>query len=756
MRRISPRFTQIIVVAVLVMISSHPLLATTPLHFWSQRFGSTSADGGQRVVVDASGNIIVVGYFGGTVDFGGGGLVSAGATDIFVAKYTANGTYKWSKRFGSTGADEAHGVTVDAAGNVFVTGYFSGTVDFGGGGLSSAGGWDIFVAKFNANGVHQWSKRFGSTGNDLAKTVSADAAGDVCFTGYATGPVDFGGGVLPAGGSFDIILVKLSPSGAHLWSKRFGTNAIDEGEGAAFDPTGNVVLIGYFQTQIDFGGGVLTGIGGNDIGLAKFDANGAHLWSQRFGSVQDDIGVGIATDTAGNVLVTGLFNLTVDFGGGGLVSAGARDIFVAKFDANGAHQWSQRMGGTNDDISFSAAVDDSGNVFISGATGINVTLAKYTVNGAQEWSQQFTIGLGYGIAVDASGNPVATGEFSSTIDFGGGVLTSAGGNDVFLVKYGAGVDEKPDITSIVDVGNDQGREVKIAFLPSGYDSPGTPLPIVQYEAFRRDDALPSAALTTASAPRISDAASLPTQWVYVGAVPAHGETDYKMLAPTAADSTISQGSYYTTFFIRAATADPFTFFDSAPDSGYSLDNLAPATPSNLAYTPGALSWHESKDADFDYFSIYGSASGAFDESAVLIDYTIGTSLDVSTSPFTYYFVTATDFSGNEGPPARINTLSGVDDTPPIHSFTVAAYPNPFNPGTTLRYRVPSRGRVSVSVFDVHGAMVIRLIDTERSAGSYSVRWEGTDARGVPVSSGAYFVKIQFGNETRTMKIVLLK
>ena len=112
--------------------------------------------------MDGSGNVFVTGIFSGTVDFGGGNLVSAGSVDIFVAKYNANGVHQWSKRLGGTGGEIGQAVAVDGSGNVVVTGDFSGTVDFGGGNLVSAGSSDVFLAKYNASGVHQWSKRFRS------------------------------------------------------------------------------------------------------------------------------------------------------------------------------------------------------------------------------------------------------------------------------------------------------------------------------------------------------------------------------------------------------------------------------------------------------------------------------------------------------------------------------------------------------------------------------------------------------------------
>jgi len=259
--------------AIAVAITGAILWATNApaqIHHWSQRFGSTGNDQGRGIAADALGDVLVAGHFTNTVDFGGGDLVSAGGGDIFVAKYDAAGVHQWSQRFGSTGDDTARAAAVDGSGNVLVTGFFVDTVDFGGGDLVSAGGWDIFVAKYDAAGVHQWSQRFGSAADDLGVAVAVDGSG-------------------------------------------------------------NVVLTGNFQGTADFGGGDLVSAGEQDIFVAKYNSAGVHQWSQRFGSVTTDFGQGVAGEGSGNVLVTGYFSGTVDFGGGNLVSAGSLEIFVAKY-----------------------------------------------------------------------------------------------------------------------------------------------------------------------------------------------------------------------------------------------------------------------------------------------------------------------------------------------------------------------------------------------------------------------------------------
>jgi hypothetical protein len=228
-----------------------------------------------------------------------------------------------------------------------------------------------------------------------------------------------------------------------------------------------------------------------------------------------------------------------------------------------------------------------------------------------------------------------------------------------------------------------------------------------------------------------------------------------MVAPTQADSTIADGMYRTKFFIRAATDDPSVFFDSPVDSGYSLDNLAPGIPTNFVYSAGTLAWDESAAADFDYFSVYGSNTDSFG-AATLIDYSVAPSRDVSTDIYNYYWVTATDFSGNEGKPAKVSPLTGAGDGPRAHVLSISAFPNPFNPETTVRYTVPSRGPVELAVYDLRGEHVVTLIDREHEAGAFTASWNGRDSGGRAVGSGVYFAKLESQKTVRTYKLVLLK
>ena len=441
----------------------HPAVGQDFSHIWSQRFGDQSNQWDTRVAVDVSGNILATGYFEGTVDFGGGALVSAGERDIFVAKFNGNGTHLWSKRFGDSAPNQrGFDIACDECGNVIVTGWFEGTVDFGGGPLTSAGAEDMFVVKFDVDGNHLWSKRFGDAGiHQAAGSVAVDTWGNVIVTGWFQGAVDFGGGLLTSAGTYDVFVAKFDPAGNHLWSKRFGDANWQWATDVAVDGAGNLVVAGAFHGIVDFGGGPLTSAGFGsegleDIFMVKFDPAGYHLWSKRFGDADSQTGAYVAVDESGNIFSSGGFFGVVDFGGGALVSAGdgTSDIFMVKFDPAGNHVWSQRFGDDDDQPGGEVVVEASGTVVVQGdfagavdfgggpltsAGWYDIFVARFDPAGNHLFSERFgdaTLQMSTGVAVDGWGHVVVAGRFWGTVDFGGGPLVTAGGFDIFLVKFG--------------------------------------------------------------------------------------------------------------------------------------------------------------------------------------------------------------------------------------------------------------------------------------------------------------------------------
>jgi len=682
-------------------------------------YAPTLGGGARGVGVDGLGNIYLAGFYFGDIDFGGGTLSSvASLPDIFLVKLDSNGNHVWSKSFGGPDPDECYAMDVDTAGNVLFTGFYTDTIDFGGGPLPATGA-DVYVVKYDAAGNHVWSQNFGPSA--FGYGIAFDGSGNVLLTGSATA-IDFGGGTLSGSGEF---VVKFTTAGAHVWSRRSGATV---GQAIDADGAGNVLVTGHFSGGVDFGGGTLTSAGSSDIFVLKLDAAGNHVWSASYGDVSSDAGQGIAADDAGNVFVTGSFAGSVDFGGGALASAGALDVFVAHYDVAGGHHWSLAAG----DIS-----TDSGRA----------------------------------IAANNEGGAAAAGGFSTSIDFGTGTLSPTGN---FLANF---VAPEAPINSITDVANDQGRRVRINLDASGLDELVSPTPILQYEAFRRIDALPSSSGFASSRSNdgavrdarergmISEAMVLTEGWEFVDAIPAHGEIEYNMVVETLADSTISNGMHCSTFFIRAATASPVVFYDSSPDSGYSVDNLDPNVPMALvaAYNTGSgnqLAWDPPTDPDFQYFRIYRDVTPGF------IPGPLNLVAGVASPGWTdsdydggavYYKVTAVDFSGNESDPASPGTATGIPSASPRTFALYQNHPNPFNPATRIQYDVPeSGGHVTLRVFDASGRMVKELVATYQPPGRKTALWDGTNSDGRPVSTGAYFYRLSAPDFEMTRKMVLLK
>jgi hypothetical protein len=199
---------------------------------WAKQMGGTDYDVGQGIAVDMAGNVYTTGYFQGTADFDPGpgsfNLTSTGNEDIFVSKLDSAGNLVWAKQMGGTSGDAGQDIAVDAAGNVYTTGFFYSTVDFDPGpgtfNLTSTGDTDIFVSKLDSAGNFVWAKQMGGTDPDAGYDIAVDAAGNVYTTGYFWGTADFDPGPgsfnLTSAGFSDIFVSKLSgpptPVGGYL------------------------------------------------------------------------------------------------------------------------------------------------------------------------------------------------------------------------------------------------------------------------------------------------------------------------------------------------------------------------------------------------------------------------------------------------------------------------------------------------------------------------------------------------------------
>lgn len=428
---------------------------------WAKRFGDTNDQTVTRVTTDHDGNVILAGSFSGHLNFGGGSLASAGDYDVFVAKLGPGGAHVWSKSYGDASTQTAGGVAVDSMGNVLVAGQFSGTVDFGGKSLTTGGSVnaDVFITKLSPEGDHLWSFGFGDASAQFATGVAVDAAGNVFVTGSFSGTLDFSGGdggaaALTAVTETDMYLVKLDAAGNHLWSQRFGVVGENYATGVAVDGDGNVFMTGFFMGTLDFGGTTFMNNAETPF-LAKFDTNGNHQWSTSFQGPQGGEVGGVAINGTGKAILAGGFTGTVDFGTATLTTQGGDDIFLGSFGEGGSDQWVSRFGdmnigqfgqgvatGKNGNIAmagrFTGAADFGGGQLAS-AGGFDAFLAKFDAKGKHQWSKRFgdtADQKAHSVALDPSDNVFVTGVFTGAVDFGSGVSFSAvGGYDIFLAKF---------------------------------------------------------------------------------------------------------------------------------------------------------------------------------------------------------------------------------------------------------------------------------------------------------------------------------
>ncbi|MCK4511925.1 hypothetical protein KAW64_09310, partial [bacterium] len=343
--------------------------------------------------------------------------------------------------------------------------------------------------------------------------------------------------------------------------------------------------------------------------------------------------------------------------------------------------------------------------------------------------------------------------------FSDGDEVAAGSDPLDPLRTPENVDD-PWVLSITDVGNDQGGVVRVNWERSRLDAAGSSEPIHSYSIYRRIDG------NRAGVPEKADASHsrLPGDWDFVLNVPAAAESTYNALAATLCDSTES-GICWSVLFVRAHTAAPAVYYDSMPDSGYSVDNLAPAVPAAFAVdysaTQNQLAWEASEDDDFQYFRIYRGTDAAFVPAPEnLVHMTIGVDwLDEVTEGWQYHYkITAVDFSGNESDPASPESITGLDDSElPARYALYQNTPNPFNPVTEVRYDVPAPGgRVSLVVFDISGRCVRTLVDGHEGPGEKRVVWNGTDGAGRSVASGTYYCKLAAPGYERVVKMTLLK
>ncbi|MDA9962050.1 Ig-like domain-containing protein, partial [Opitutales bacterium] len=351
----------------------------------------------------------------------------------------------------------------DAAGNVFASGDFSGTVDFGSTLLTASSSHDAFVMKLSPSGNVIWVKKTDGPGRAHARGLSVDSSGNAYITGqFASGSVRFGNHSLSLQRESDPFFAKLTPDGRWAWANRVGTSAWSGGEGLAVDADGNHIVTGYFYGSSNFGSTRLGSSGWYDAFLGKRDSSGNWLWTNKFGSSSSDFGIDVDIDAQGNLVHLGDFKNTITLAGQKLVSRGGGnlngngDMVIGKLDEKGNWLWAKRAGSSSADRGTSIVTDQSGNIYLSGhysgsadfgpntlsnSGGKDGVVAKLSPKGDWIWALPVS-GSNDVVASHLeflpSGNLLLAGTFQGTITIGSKTITSSGENDLFMAELTPG------------------------------------------------------------------------------------------------------------------------------------------------------------------------------------------------------------------------------------------------------------------------------------------------------------------------------
>ncbi|TAH41787.1 MAG: T9SS type A sorting domain-containing protein [Bacteroidetes bacterium] len=353
---------------------------------WIRQAGGSDGDAGSAIALDASGNVYVTGEFETTCKFTPTDSITSSANnDIFLVKYNNDGVFQWVKKFGGTGDNRGRAIAVDASGNSYISGSFSGTVNFGGQNLTSSGGNDIFIAKYNSAGTRQWSIKAGGSKDDRGRDITLDGSGNLYLTASYTQSANFSGTNISdvTGSLYSAAIVKYTTSGSLAWVRSIGGCCdTTRAYGPSVDELGNVYFTGYFKNQVKFGNITLNGIGNTDAFIAKYAPNGDVVWAKKYGGTYEDYGNGSAIDkTRKLVYFTGMFDYRADFDSINVFSAGNRDIWVSAVNYDGEIQWLKTAGGRGRDAGYAAATDTSGNIYHTGFTNDTAYFGAYSVSG---------------------------------------------------------------------------------------------------------------------------------------------------------------------------------------------------------------------------------------------------------------------------------------------------------------------------------------------------------------------------------------
>ncbi|MES2591162.1 MAG: SBBP repeat-containing protein [Bacteroidota bacterium] len=762
---------------------------------WVKTAGSIATEKGKGVAVDIQGNVYITGQFGGNADFNlyGNSPVDITKTGIFsgfIAKYDSNGNNVLAiPLYPASTSDLASGtsIAVDISGNIYVTGFFIGTVDFDPSLVNTSltsnnGSFDVFIAKYTTLGDLSWVKKLGGSNTDFASSIAVDASGNVYSTGTYSGN-DFiaeGGTIQLNSGLSDVYLTKYDNAGAHQWTNTIGGPNVDLASCIALDKTGNnVYLTGTFRDTADFNPSAsidtLSSAGNNDVFFAKYTSGGTYVWAKRAGGTGVDGGTGIVLDTANNIYLTGIYQGAADFGYTNIPAPqGFQSVFVAKCDNSGTFVWAKHIESlTSGDsvLSTSIAVDSLGSIYLTGLfsgdmdtdpLGFNdiknsageedLFFAKYLTDGTYKWSK--TLGssgkdAGSGIAVHNAENVFLTGYFEETVNFDPSAGTanriSKGAEDVFIEKFRQGTST---ISGIVT-----------------HDGYTLPVNAGQVKLFSQTPNDGNAVM------HLMAATELDAQGNYSFSDLCNG--DYLVLT-LPNDTTFPATFYGNTAHWQAAT-HIITTLNSTHTANISMAEAVPngnatlsgtvyksegydrttgtplsGTPVGLEGEPGGITVSQTHTNENGYYEFSKVPAGCY---RVYINIP-GLPMDSTyhECPTALDTVVNLDFVADS---SGINIIPATTTVEQISSLQpqMQIYPNPHKGIAVIEFTVIKPSKVQISVYNLLGEKVADLMNEQKQAGVVKCRINTIDKG---LKAGVYILSLAIGDQMSTKKIVQIE
>ncbi|MCE7954107.1 MAG: hypothetical protein DYH00_00405 [Bacteroidetes bacterium CHB6] len=333
---------------------------------WIQQEGGSDLDEGNGIVLDKDGNIYITGYFTSEADFGGIKMKSSGDRDFFLAKFDNNGKINWIQTSEGVNSEYGKALALDNNGNILVTGIFAKEVKFKTNTLKSKGSTDIFVASYTSDGALNWIKTLGGNGKDEATAITCDSKGNAIITGWFSGSAEFGEINLISSGDDDIFIAKINPSGRVEWiDQAGGSEGVDRSYGVVADSQNNYYITGSISGEAKFNDQIIKSIGTDDCFLAKYNDKGVLLWVKSSGGKGGEIGRAIALDKSGYIYVCGDYNSTFAANSNSS-SYDDWDIFIIKYNDKGFALSANSAGGNGYDRPIAMSIDNNNNCYITG------------------------------------------------------------------------------------------------------------------------------------------------------------------------------------------------------------------------------------------------------------------------------------------------------------------------------------------------------------------------------------------------------